>query len=299
MTAIHIIAGCAARKAVTPDSRHCLRSVPHKRVEKRAAEWCARLSTAKATHTALDLYQGEYWQIIRGLAVRDPALLWVASAGYGLIAAHRPVASYSATFASGQPDSVVRYDVDHTPASVWWALIRRLSSTSPDVQRDDLVVVVASAPYLSAASEDLLQIRRRLSKREQLIVFSSFMGHGDSEWINEHRVCLPANARLRLGGTVGTVNARACAAYFRDRMIGHPASEVERVLRKKYAGQQIEPLRREFVSDDVVCSWIKQESRKTSLSCSAALRRFRDSGFACEQSRFARLFRTVAESIGG
>src|SRR4051812_27049524 len=75
---IHIIASCAARKAAIPSRRLCLRTVTHKRVENRAAEWLSRLAAVTATHRAIDLYRGEYWHVVRDLVDSDVSL-WVAS----------------------------------------------------------------------------------------------------------------------------------------------------------------------------------------------------------------------------
>jgi hypothetical protein len=294
---IHIIAGCAARKAVHPDPRLCLRSVTLKRVENRAAEWVARLAAAKTTHRAIDLYQGEYWQIVKEVAEHG-RFLWVASAGYGLIPSDRRIASYSATFASGELDSVVPPRGRGCTPRDWWTLLRSFSAASPQIERDDVVVVIASAPYIDAACEDLLDLRRRLSHREQFIVFTSFKGRGDSEWLNEHRVGLPVHARLGLGGTAGTVSARGAAAYLRDGLVGLSAADVERTLREKYAGATIAQLRRRPGSDTAISAWIKKRLRGTSLSCSAALRLYRDSGYACEQSRFSFLYKSVAADPG-
>jgi hypothetical protein len=292
---LHIIAGCAARKAVHPDPRLCLRSVTLKRVENRAAEWVARLAAAKKTHRAIDLYQGEYWRIVKEVAERA-GFLWVASAGYGLIPSDRRIASYSATFASGELDSVVPRGSVYTPQD-WWTLLRSFSARTPQIERDDVVVVIASAPYIDAASADLLELRRRLSRREQFIVFTSFIGQGDSEWLNEHRVGLPVHARLGLGGTAGTISARGAAAYVRDGLIGLSATDVERTLREKYAGATIAQLRRRPGADSAISAWIKKQLRSTALSCSAALRLYRDSGYACEQSRFSFLYKSVAADL--
>jgi hypothetical protein len=190
---IHVVAGCAARKAVLPPRDLYLRSVPHKRVESRAAEWIRRLRAAKTTHEAINLYQGEYWQVVRALSAGADAHLWIASAGYGLIPADKRVSSYSATFASGDADSVVQAANGRNASRTWWTLLRGFAAAEPEIGPSDVVVVIASAAYVHAAGEDLLQMRRRLPAREQLVVFSSFIGQDDSEWLNEHTVRLPVS----------------------------------------------------------------------------------------------------------
>lgn len=290
---VHLIAACAARKAVLPTRELYLRSVPQKRMETRAAEWMRRLHAAKASHHALDLYQGEYWQVVRTLAGASNTRLWIASAGYGLIPSHQRIASYSATFAAGDADSVLPAAAGSGASRTWWALVRGFATAEPEIDRSDFVVVIASAAYVYATSDDLLQMRRRLPTRAQFIVFSSFTGRDDSEWLNEHTVRLPASARLTLGGTAGAVGARAASAYFRDGLVGRSADEVERVLSNRYARAVIDQPQRAAMTDASIRTWLRKALLRESLSCSAALRVYRDSGYACEQSRFGRIYRAV------
>ncbi|WP_395849315.1 hypothetical protein [Cystobacter fuscus] len=49
------------------------------------------------------------------------------------------------------------------------------------------------------------------------------------------------------------------------------------------------------MTDEEVQQFIVRALRTEALSCSAALRRLRDSGRACEQQRFKRLFTELQE----
>jgi hypothetical protein len=137
----------------------------------------------------------------------------------------------------------------------------------------------------------------RLRNPGQLVIFSSFTGRRDSEWLNQHTVRLPVNARLAFGGTAAGVGARAAAAYFRDGLIGHPADEVERILLERYAQLPVNVPQRVGMSDAKIGSWIRKTLRTGSLSCSGALRLYRDSGFACEQSRFRMIYSAITGSM--
>jgi hypothetical protein len=103
----------------------------------RAAEWLRRLAETKCeTVPAADLYAGAHWRAAReaaGLAGRA----WVASAGYGLIPFDAPIHPYSATFAPGEPDSVVPPKAKSRPADPadWWDALAKWSGPAPGAAR--------------------------------------------------------------------------------------------------------------------------------------------------------------------
>src|SRR5262249_29721629 len=99
---VHIVVTCANRKrhVVAPPLR--LGNLGQRRPAARFAAWTARLgSSGHPRYRALDLYAGEHWQVVRNLttntALGASAVLWVASAGYGLIPADAAICAYGAT----------------------------------------------------------------------------------------------------------------------------------------------------------------------------------------------------------
>src|SRR5262245_59621662 len=85
----------------------------------------------EASHDSVlanDLYLGDHWSIVKslpGIATKSGfrAFLWVASAGYGLIPGAASIRPYSATFASGNPDSVFTHQLGEIRLDIhraWW-----------------------------------------------------------------------------------------------------------------------------------------------------------------------------------
>ena len=130
MSALFIIAACSRRKRLPVPPRRCLRAITGRSINLRATAWRSVLHESTERGVAAgDLYAGEYWSVIRGLSTLAERAgfcpeFFVASAGYGLVPANRPVLGYSATFTAGHPDSVLRSGDDglslSEARSQWW-----------------------------------------------------------------------------------------------------------------------------------------------------------------------------------
>src|SRR5205823_1092943 len=99
-------------KAVAVPPSLQLRSVPKVAAKERVQLWARQRDAAQAAASpAQGLYSGTYWANVRRLVegAEDRGYrvsLWIASAGYGLVAGDEPVKPYSATFAPDSEDSV-------------------------------------------------------------------------------------------------------------------------------------------------------------------------------------------------
>ncbi|ADO74647.1 hypothetical protein [Stigmatella aurantiaca] len=312
---LHIIASCTDRKRMTVPDTLRLRSVTASGIEARARQWWARLEQPAAPPVrALELYAGDHWRIIRELPAMATAAgfspkLWIASAGYGLIPANAVIQPYSATFAPGKPDSVT---MDHAgvPSRAqhqrWWDAMARMarapSSTPRQVQqlaesgRNPILLVVASPSYVAALEQDLVLAAQALRHPERLIIISapSRIARGT---LAPHWVPSSAHLQAQLGGARLSLHARvARKALQRARHGILDAREL-----RGYYGRLIQcshPLvryERTPMTDDDVRAFIARALRVEPLSCSATLRKLRDSGHACEQQRFKRIFLELRE----
>jgi hypothetical protein len=181
---LHIVAACTDRKRFVPEVR--LRDLRKRRLDERFEEWRRRLREPRHQNSqAQELYAGGYWTIVRGLpeVARRAGWhveLWIASAGYGLVHATRPLVAYSATFSPRQPDSVQRADDPSDSLHRWWHLSTRarrglgtsLASVADDTRRAT-ILVLASPPYVLAMAEDLARARSRLGPAGALLLVSS------------------------------------------------------------------------------------------------------------------------------
>jgi len=309
---IQIVASCTngKRRFIPPDLRLGGISQP---LSARLATWGDRLQRSGVAPVAvIDLYRGQHWAVVRELpAVADAsgyrADLWVASAGYGLVRANAQIRPYSATFTTSAPDSVWRPSDGDRRATLraWWGGLQALPVLAADTPRSltelaglsqhSAILVIASPAYVIAMADDLAGARERLADPQRLIVISrrheSLPG-----WLALHVVPSEAPLSRVLGGSRGSLHARTARRILRevatlplraDLLIPHYARLVSE-------GRTPSAPARLQISDEDVRGFIGGAMViNEGLSRTAALRRLRETGQACEQRRFARLFAEV------
>ncbi len=308
--AINIVITCTSRKTRVPLARFHLREVRGRTIEERAQKWIDRLSVNdEADIPALQLYCGEYWSIARGLpaAARDAGItarIWICSAGYGLISPQSEVCSYSATFSPCERDSVTRgFDSEskRIAAQQWWHTLARWSGPKGTELRSITAIarkyprvpllVVASFDYLHAIDQDLLGAAALLANSNLLLIASA--GMRTFGQLTDH--LLPCDARLQscLGGTRGSLNIRIAKRLLQYMGRGPISLEQQKSQLRRLLNKQppIEQYRRRALTDEHIRKFICLElKRNGGASRSLLLRKLRDSGRACEQSRFAGLY---------
>jgi hypothetical protein len=316
-TTLRIVASCTQGKRypVTSDLR--LGGIPKGPLDERLAKWKDHLQRSSANPVAAaDLYRGQHWAIVRDLpavaqAVGYRASLWVASAGYGLVSAEAKIRPYSATFAGSEEDSIWRpTDGDRrTALRKWWEGLQALPvfpAESPrsltalaDATPAAIFLVIGSPAYIAAMADDLVGVRARLLDPQRLIVISSRDGLLP-EWLASHVVPSEAPLSGMLGGSLGSLHARTARRILQeattvplqaDVLVRHYSSLISDV--ESTAG----PARLKM-ADESVRSFIREAiMANRRLSCTAALRKLRMSGQACEQRRFTGLYAEVVREV--
>jgi len=312
----NIIVTCTKRKSAPAEDCLQLGHVAGSTVAELAKQWISRLQKASSpSRPADELYSGDHWQIARSLpevaSVRKVQVrLWVCSAGYGLVPSWAPLKPYSATFSTHHKDSVLRRLASLTGGSIheWWSQLSKWSGPVPGEPRtlSDLarnakrspLIFVASDVYLRAVGADLEAARNALADPRLLTIVSG--GGVPTDALRSHQ--LPCNARLQslLGGALMSLNVRAVR-----RILSHVerwplrcddlADEFQKLID---AQPEFEQPQRRLLSDDKVQKFIERQLAKNPLLCaSPLLRRLRDSGFACEQKRFGKLFHQVRKQF--
>jgi hypothetical protein len=293
---VHIIAACADRKSLPPASR--MRSIRSKSIDARLTDWRKRLRSDRSTRVvAQDLYLGEYWSVIRSLPAvaqsnRFASTLWVASAGYGLLDATARIHSYAATFTPDHPDSVIPRGADRRAAArEWWQkltaarLLGRRTSNVESIARnhpEECIIVIGSPTYVSAMHDDLVAA---LQHTQQLTIITS--PNGPMPELAPYTLYATARWQAALGGTLLSLHARVARELLQR---GLDATTVRRSLGQRQQ-EQGRPARTPL-SDIAVQRFIRKNVART---YSTALRQLRDAGFACEQSRFRRLFQATRQ----
>lgn len=309
---------CANRKTVSPEPYLEIRTLKARRTASRVQHWIRRLTAhRRATAVPADaLYCGEHWSVVRSIpsvakrAGRSPRI-WICSAGYGLISPQSRVHSYSATFAANDVNSVTNGSQGRdrrNAANQWWTKLAQWRGPGPQSVRsltklarkhpNDPLLVVASRDYLLAVEDDLKNAAKELRSPSLLILISA--GTRQLGTLSAH--LLPCDARLQgcLGGTRVSLNARIA----RRLIANSTASKIDVPSAKRYlstllrAQPNIVRVSRIQSTNAEVKRFIRREIRagRAIDSPTKMLEKFRASGRACEQSRFARLYRTA---VGG
>jgi hypothetical protein len=306
---VHLVASCTERKRATVHDDLCLGSLGG---EPSAPEWLARLGSVDVAGVpARDLYGGEHWKLVLDLEQQlqtrhEDVRLWVASAGYGLMSADAELRPYSATFSPNTRDSVAK-DADGDLLRPWWRTLCEAHGHSlKDLATSgaSALVVIASSKYLRAMSEDLKSALLELPE-DGLILFS---GAGPvDEALEPALVKVDARVQVALGGsdslrgTKQGLAARTAQTLLTSARTWPPRASKLRASYNRLVTDHAAPAvpQRERHDDQAVLEFIKAQLREDPrLGWTALLRRWRDSGQACEQKRFRGLFRSLKDKTG-
>jgi hypothetical protein len=297
-----------------------LRDVPEGAAATRAKHWAKKLDLSKAAKTQADrLYLGPHWSASKGafdaaLEAGIDAQMYVVSAGYGLYPVDALVTSYAATFVPGHADSVSPPDLDRADRtaylSSWWTSLgehlplpnvkvrtfAQLAKTRPQSR----ILVVAGGHYLDAIFEDLLEARGRLASPDYLAVISAGASPATRKRLGSS--LLPVDARFEnlLNGARTALNARV-AQWLLHGVVNPSAIGADYFRRKlEEKAKALPPIRtfdRKPQEEWQVTQWIHNNlSRPEGASASAMLRYLRESGLACEQKRFGRIYNKAVRS---
>lgn len=286
-----------------------LRDIAGTTLAERYGAWRSAIHAARGPGvTAEELYQGGYWSVVRSLP--DVARcngwtpnLWVTSAGYGMVAATTRLISYSATFSRGHVDSVTTPRVGADESEGWWKLlssgrtamgksVASLAIGEPHAT----IAVIASPAYVAAMRKDLECAIAALRGRGSLIIVSSSVPR-DSSCLEDCFV--PSTSKLQpgLGGALTSLHARAmrhlintvAPKAFRKENVPNMREKLEHVAEQKTPKQV-----REAMTDADVIAFIRGRlGTEGKVSHTRLLRELRESGRACEQGRFRRIFMQV------
>jgi hypothetical protein len=312
---INVVVTCSKDKRFAVPDSCFLRQVTGASLQGRLSEWQRRtMRQWNARVQVLDLYAGDHWATVKSF--RSPSaelVIWVCSAGFGLLHVEDQVPPYAATFSPSHPDFVgagLSKEQRGTAPAEWWRQtqsfwqddLSRHPRSLADLMRlrvDEKFLVVASANYLNAIADDLRTGLSCLSNRDDLAIVSA--GTDGMEGLNENLVPCDARMQMMVGGAMRSVNTRLAARILQE------ASESLSVadLRDRYGRllAKMPPLPRfdrKQLSDSEISEFIRSRFRcGVATSHSQLLRVLRDEGIACEQKRFASLFRRVAEAVNG
>jgi hypothetical protein len=312
MLAVNVLVTCSNKKTISGGL--ALRSIPRVSIPERAANWTLHLASDVARVPAHELYGGEHWSVVkslRGVAGENgvTSVVWICSAGYGLVSWASPLQPYAATFADRHPDSVAnRAERGNRRVQLerWWACLAGWSGPRPGDPRTlvDLVAQVPSTPlivavspgYLQAISSDLKDAHRRMRSDVPLIVLTC-----DAKMARElEEISILCDARLQrvVHGPRNSLNVRILRSLLSSvRNIGISVETWRSHVASLLTGQPpVQKYDRRKVTDLEIREFVRRELEASStMSHTVLLRKLRDGGRACEQARFRGLYASVTE----
>lgn len=265
------------------------------------AAWLHTLSEQSRRIPALNLYCGRSFQDAIAAAMTAGGTLWIASAGLGLVPAKTLVPPYSATVAGNGPDSVP------LAPSIWFTALQQQSpfSGSPDLEVRPLVLAALSSPYLRMMEAWLLAVAEQ--NPGQLRIFSRVPPITLAPALRPFLMPYDArldDPRLERSGTVTDFAQRALRHFVETVLQDLPAGSLEEhwagVEARLASAQPPKRPENRQMSDEELCHLIRTHWQKAEGRAGRMLALMRGTlGVACEQGRFARLFRSVAAEDKG
>lgn len=314
---VNIVVTCTKRKRVPPALGLTLRDVQAPDLRTGFATWLDRLTGSRAEGiTARRLYAGDHWSIVQTLesvaaASGLDAVVWVCSSGYGLIGLDTKIKPYSATFSSRHPDTICKWNGTDSRLEnriSWWQLQGEWSGPDPSLPRsitkiaaadpESPLLVVASQVYLGAIVKDVQRAAQVLRDPDLLCVVST----GTNLVPGLEGNLLPSSAALQksVGGSLRTLNIRLARIIIGESTTGDlRASRLIPNFRQRVAVELPLPrYERDAMTDDGIRQYIAEALNEgLEINWSSLLRGLRNSGRACGQERFYRLFQTTKTEL--
>lgn len=302
-----VLIPCTDRKRITPVQELCASNLSVGTCEDVAKDWGRRVRSANDRVTPDQLYCGRAYKEARNASNLLEAELCVVSAGHGIIRQDQAIPSYGLTVASGKRDSVQAKitDADWSSAK-WWQALGEFSSASvslSDYFRDaaaDLVLIALSENYAKLLAEELAGLDEDCVQRMRVF------GAGLASHLPENiEPCLmPYDVRLNgkdspIRGTMSDFPTRALHHYAKGlgcgQIEGRSLGDDKRSIANELEAWSVPeiPVRRKMSDEDVI-GFVLENWEATNGRSGASLRLLRDSGNACEQSRFKDLFKLAA-----
>ena len=306
----NIVVTCTKRKRRSPNESLKFRHITKVAIKEGFDAWVRRVSELEDdTLPARSLYAGDHWSVVGSLeqVALDSgfrATIWVCSAGYGLISINSKIKAYSATFSSSHPDTVCRWGdgkYRRSNKELWWQFQTEWPGPDPDAPRsittlavadpDIPLIVVASRDYMEGILSDCQGAREKLMDPDLLSIISS--GSRDLPGLNSN--LLPSNVALRqlVGGSVRALNIRLSRRIL--SVVNYQELRASILYRKcsRLVDQspQLPLISRTRTSDHDIQEFIRENLRLNGMTGrSTLLKKLRDSGRACSQDRFSRIF---------
>ena len=324
---IAIVTTCSASKARAERGTVDLKEIPADLPPwERAKAWIERLERAPILPIAVEkLYQGPHWKqsvlAYENASRFSRVSLWVLSAGYGLVEANRNIRlkPYQATFSiegsfGDNSNCVSPLGLSLTERTgyerAWWQALsdweapfgqspRTLSRLVAE-QEVDAMLVIASNNYLKVIETELKDAAASLAQPDRLIVISAGASNQLRQRLSGHMVQFDKRLAQRLGGALGSLNART-AAWLVEQLNFEKftLSDAQRILDQTLADIPKEVrVARTPMSAEEVRAYLRAQPDIFEASATRLLWRFRREDLnSLEGKHFKRLVAEVKASL--
>jgi hypothetical protein len=256
------------------------------------------LADLRPTHRASDLYRGRGFRLALNLAAECESELYIVSAGLGLVGGGVSIPAYGLTLSGTGPENIATRVTGRFDPSAWWRAIGRGPFATPldaifKPAREGVVVASLSHPYARLVGSALAEIPQGDLVRLRIVGsgLRSVLPEALQPYIMPYddRVAEYApGARVDLAQRALVHFVRECLPELPDGDAAAHAIWVAIALGKMTAPAT--PVRRR--STDAAVLEVIRRHLGSGIGVARLLRVLRDQeGLACEQARFARLYR--------
>lgn len=295
-----VVTICAQQKRVRPSRSSTPAILAASKQSDLERGWRATLAALPACTLASDLYAGRAFGLAKDAARITNSALYVVSAGLGLVAGATAVPAYGLTIAKDGPESVLGKVVGPFNPADWFAGL--LSGPySTDWTRivgagRGRVLVALTKPYAEMVGESLSAVPQ--DALDRIRIFGAGLSSALPAILQSALVPYDERLDTLFPGTRSDFAQRAMHHF--ANLVAHlpvdqrgDAEAVRACLDRVDA--PVRPTRMQRTDSELLT--IISGRLAPQASASRLLRQLRDEdGIACEQGRFARLFRTAAAS---
>jgi hypothetical protein len=302
-----VVVPCTDRKRQAPDDDLMARNLPCGTLTDVADAWVERLHDAGPEFCFKNLYCGRAFREAVNAADGISANLYVLSAGLGVVSADECGPSYSLTVSPRNSDSISQR-VSTSPffPEQWWSHITT-RATHPRslktlfLENEGPILMALSSNYATMIKGELEALTPNVRSRLRLF------GMAIDRYLPPELLqnVMPYDARLNgpdspLPGTLSDFSSRALRHFAdgissREFKAKDPLQDAKSVTACLAGLDYPEVPRRARRSDKEIVVFINKNWSEMEGRSGRMLRLLRDSGLACEQSRFRDLFKEASK----
>jgi len=254
-------------------------------------------------YEAIQLYKGASWKATLDtcaiLKTKFNTRLYIASAGYGLIHAKTKICSYNSTFASSTENSITKFIVsaDKNANLQWWNMINKFKLSS--FEKGSYFFIVLPHEYLLAAQDTIKILVEKFDRNVFIFIANK---HSVPPFMKNYIVKFDSRFNNFQAGVVSNMLQRAVlwlSTEIIKKEIPLCHQELQKHIETKMKNFEAfnMPVRLKLNEEEIRIKIKNMILEDKILSATKGLKNFRNSGYACEQKRFGKIFKEVKSEL--